>query len=137
MADLSITAANVLPVSEVPLEIGTAGAAIAAGEQVYLSSATNKWLLADSNSATAEARKGSATALCSAAADQPIVVGKGGKVNFGAVLTVGATYYLSATPGKICPAADLATGMYPQVVGMAETTSVMKLSYATPGVALP
>lgn len=136
MADLSITAANVRVVADVPIEVGTAGVAIAAGEPVYLSSTTNKWALADSNSATAEARQAGGIALCSAAADQPIVVGKGGKINFGSVLTAGVSYYLSATPGRICPAADLASGMYPQLIGMAESASVMKLSFAAPGVAL-
>jgi hypothetical protein len=58
----------------------------------------------------------------------------GSRVTVGTVLTAGTEYWLSATPGKICPRADVASGMTPVLVGIAESTSVLKLSFLSAGV---
>jgi len=136
MADLTITAANVVASSNATRDIGTAGETIAAGKAVYLSSTTNKWMLADSNSATVEARKATAVALNGASLNQPVSVQKGGDVTIGAVLTSGTSYYLSDTPGGICPLADVGTGEYVNVIGVAKSASLLSLIFAFPGVAL-
>ena len=139
MADLSITAASVVAGNGAPTKTGTAGATIAAGEVVYLDTATTgKWQLADSDAASAEARGQTANvgiALNSAAANQPIVVQTGGTVTLGAVLTAGTAYYLSDTPGKICPLADVTGGDYYVLLGLAASTSVLNLDVQYSGVA--
>jgi hypothetical protein len=136
VSDLSITAANVVPGSNAVTEVGTAGETITAGQQLYKSSTTNKWMKADNNSATAEARAATATALTGSSLNQPVVVQKSGDITIGATLTAGVAYYLSDTAGGICPVADLASGEYPQIVGIAESTSVLNLGYHASGVAL-
>lgn len=139
MADLSVTPSNVIAGNGTPTKTGTAGAAIAAGEIVYLdTAATGKWQLADSDAASAEARGRTANvgvALNSAAANQPLVVQTGGPVTLGAVLTAGAAYYLSDTPGKICPLDDVTGGDYFVLLGLATSTSVLKLDVQYSGVA--
>jgi hypothetical protein len=138
MVDLTITAASVLPGSNARKKAGTSGATIAAGKVVYLDSTTNTWLLADSDSATAAARGSTddlGIALNGASAGQPVDVQVAGDVTLGAVMTAGVTYYLSDDPGGICPIADLATGDYYVVLGVAKSTSVLAFDPAYSGVA--
>lgn len=135
MANLSITAANVVADSSASREAGTAGESIAAGEAVYYASATRKWMLADADSATAEARRATGIALNTAALNQPIDVLKSGDLTVGAVLTAGAAYYLSDDPGKICPLADVSGGDYICLIGLAKSTSVLAVAIQFPNVA--
>ena len=136
MADLSITAANVQIAADPNIQHKRAGAAITAGQAVYISTDTGRALLADSNSATAEARVAFGIALNSAASGQPVAIQTGGDLTIGATLTAGVFYYLSDTPGGICPVADLGSGEYPCTIGMATSASVLRLSFKSPGVAL-
>jgi hypothetical protein len=128
-ADLTVTAASVVPSSGSALETGTAGEALTGGQLVYRKSSDGKWYKADCNSATAEVRVASALALTGSAAGQPVVVQRSGSVTIGATLTAGTVYYLSGTPGGIRPAADNTTGDYPQVVGIATSTTVLSLNF--------
>lgn len=136
MADLVITAANVLAGSNASSENGVAGEAISQGKAVYKSSTTSKWMLADSNSATAEARTATGIALCAASTNQPVVVQKSGDITIGATLVAGSAYYLSETPGGIQPAADLGSGENVCQLGIATTTAVLRLAIQNPGVML-
>jgi hypothetical protein len=135
MVDLVVTAASVLPGTNASLDTGTAGEAIAAGKAVYKNSTTKKWMLADSNSATVEARTADGIALNAAALNQPVSVQKGGDITVGATLVANTDYWLSDTPGGICPQADVGTGEYGQVIGVAISTSVLRLSLLATGVA--
>jgi hypothetical protein len=135
MTDLSITAASVVAGDGAKKE-GIAGEALAAGKAVYLSSTTHKWMLADSNSATAEAREAIGIALNGAALNQPVEVQTKGPITIGATLTAGTAYYLSDTPGGICPLADVGTGEYVCLLGLAASTSVLDLDVQFPNVAL-
>jgi len=134
MVDLAITAANVVSGSGAVRASGFAGETIAAGKQVYLSSTTKKWMLADSNAASAEARAATATALNGASLNQPIDVQKDGEITIGATLTPGAEYYLSDTPGGICPLADVGAGEYICRVGIALSAATLDLDYKYTGV---
>lgn len=136
MADLSITAANVVADSTASRVTGTAGETIAAGKAVYKSSTTNKWMLADSNSATVEARRATGIALCGASLNQPVTVLTNGLVTIGATLTAGLAYYLSDTPGGICPVADIGSGEYVCLLGLATTTAILNVGIQFPNVAL-
>jgi hypothetical protein len=138
MADLSITVANVAAGSGATVVEGTAGATITAGQVVYLDSSDNKFKLADCNSATAAVRSPYGIALHGALANQPLAVqrGIGGSITIGATLTAGVVYYLSGTAGGIRPVADNATGDYPVALGIATSTTVLKLGFLEAGVAL-
>lgn len=136
MADISITAANVKLVSG-STEKGISGATIVASQILYKEAASSKMKLADNDSATAEVRAIYGMALHASLADQPIVMAKNGAVvDVGAVLTAGVEYYVSGTPGAICPRADVTTGDDPIRVGMALTTSHIQLDFRDPGVTL-
>ncbi|WP_421912735.1 hypothetical protein [Mesorhizobium sp.] len=134
MADLSITATLVVAGANAVTDQASAGEVIAAGKQVYLSSTTKKLMLADSNSATPEARKAIGTALNGGALDQPIKYQKAGDITIGATLTPGVAYYLSDTPGGICPFADVGTGEYVGLIGLAKSATVLSLNYQFTGV---
>lgn len=134
MADLVVTAANVVADPSAGRDQGQAGEAIIAGKAVYKSSTTKKWMLADSNSATAEARKAVGIALNGASLNQPLVVCTGGPVTIGATLVPGDPYYLSETPGGIQPAADLGTGENVCQLGLAVSASVLNVAIQNPGV---
>lgn len=136
MTDLSITAASVVAGSDTSQERGTAGEAITQGQAVYLNSATKKYMLADSNSATAEVRRARGVALNAAALNQPLIVQKAGDVTIGATLTAGTAYYLSDTPGGICALGDVGSGEYVCLLGIAKSASVLALDIQYPDVAL-
>ena len=136
MADLSITAANCVPGSDARIEYGIAGETIAAGKAIYLAAATNKWMMADANSGTAEARDAKAIALTGWYTNQPGADQGSGGLTLGATMTAGTVYYLSDTPGGICPVADIGAGEYVEVIGVATSTTVMSLILAYSGVAL-
>lgn len=135
MADLVITAANVVAGNGASRRDGTAGEAITAGQVVYLDAADQRYKLADCDAAAA-LRSPRGIALNGAAAGQPIEVLTEGPVTIGAVLTAGTAYYLSGTPGGIAPVADLATGDYPTIVGIATSASVLDVKLHESGVAL-
>jgi hypothetical protein len=130
MTDLVVTAASVLPGSGASLETGTAGEALTAGQAVYKKAADGTWYKADCNSATAEQRVATAIAVTGSAAGQPTVVQKGGTITIGATLTAGTAYFLSGTAGGLRPAADNTTGDYPQVIGIATSTTVLALYFS-------
>lgn len=136
MADLIITAANVIAGEGAKIESGTAGEAITAGQVVYWDSTNSVYSLADCDSATAALRSPRGIALNGAATGQPIDVATKGPVTIGATLTAGVAYYLSGTAGGIAPVADLATGDYPTIIGIATSTSVLDVLIHESGVAL-
>lgn len=137
MADLTITPANVVIGAGAKVNrSGRAGTTVTAGQQVYLDPSTQKYLLADNNSATAAARVPSGTALNGAALNQPLAVLEDGDVTIGATLVPGTAYYLSDTPGGICPFADLAAGEFPCVIGIAKSASVLRVKINASGVSL-
>lgn len=125
MADLSITAANVVAGSGAKKTTGTAGASVTAGQVVYLDSATNTYKLADTDSATAAVRSPAGIALHAASANQPLTVLTTGPITIGATVAVGDVYYLSGTAGGLAPAADVAAGDYPCIIGICTSTTVL------------
>lgn len=136
MADLTITAASCVPGTGAVLESGTAGEALTPGQAVYKSSTTGLWMKADSNSATAEARVATAIAMTTSSTNQPCVVQRAGSLTLGATMTAGLAYYLSDTPGGICPVADVGSGEYVEVIGVATSTTMLLLILVASGVAL-
>lgn len=137
MADLTITPANVVTGDASGIDrSGFAGATITAGQVVYKDASTGRWLLADDNSATVAARTPGGVALNGASNGQPLGVQRSGDMTLGATLVAGTTYYLSDTPGGIGPAADLAAGEYPSIIGIAKSTTVLNVNINSAGVSL-
>lgn len=133
MTDLSITAASVLKGTGAQLGYGTAGAAITAGDTLYIDTAdSNKLKLADCDGASA-LRTCVGIALCDAASGQPVTYQKAGEITLGAILTAGTIYVLSDTAGGIMPAADLEAGDYVTILGVAKSTSVLSMNIFNSG----
>jgi len=138
MADLSITAANVVATAgEVTTRNVTAGATVTAGQTVYLdSSDSNHAKLADANDTAAKADV-TGIALNGAADGQPLQIATGGELDLGATLTVGKIYVQSTTAGGIAPVDDLASSSYVTVIGVADAADNILLIMKTSGVQVP
>ena len=137
MSDISITAASVVAGSNAVIDRkSNAGETITAGQSVYKSSTTGKWMKADSNSGTAEARVPAGIALNGAALNQPLAVQTSGDITIGGTLTAGVAVYQSDTPGGLCPVADVGSGEYATLIGMPSSAAVLKIDIQASGVAL-
>ncbi len=136
MADISITASAVLPGSGARTRHVTAGATITAGQVVYREASTGKYKLADTDSATAEVRTPAGIALNGASDGQPLTILTQGLLTLNAVLTQAVAYYLSGTAGGICPVADVASGDYTTVIGVAQSSTVLNVNFTEAGAAL-
>lgn len=137
MADLSITAANVVAAAGATTAQGTAGATITAGQAVYADAAdSNKLKLADANASVTTAG-GVGIALHGASNGQPLTYITGGDLNPGATVVVGQTYILSATPGGIAPIPDIASGWFLTHLGYGTTASNIKVEVKPRSVAVP
>lgn len=119
MADITITAANVLRTSA-DTTTGIAGETITAGQAVYLKSSDTRYWKAQCDGTAAEAAA-VGIALHAALAGQPLTIATGGTMNIGAT-TAKVFYYLSATAGGIAPIADLTSGQYIVSLGYATAT---------------
>jgi hypothetical protein len=118
MADLTITAANVLRTAA-SYEVGIAGATITAGQAVYKdAAAANVLKLAQADGTAAEVDV-VGVALHAASTNQPLAYATGGTMNIGATTAKTTTYCVSAAAGGICPQADLTSGQRIAVVGYA------------------
>lgn len=133
MADISITAASVIPGTGAKSRDGTAGATIAAGKVVVVDPATGKYVLCDTDHATAALRIADGIALNGASDGQPIKVQTEGPLTIGGTMTAGVAYYASNTAGGICPVADV-TAERSVLLGIATSTTVLDLDIQDSGV---
>ena len=119
MADLTVTAGSVLFTSGTKTT-GVAGAAITAGQGLYLDAATNTLKLAVSTSAAPADAVG--IALHAAGSGQPVTYAANGSlINIGATTSKATTYMVSAgAAGGVAPQADLVS-----------TNKIVRLGYAT------
>lgn len=142
MADVTITAANVLASNSAKRFKGVAGAAITAGQPVYRDATDgNSLKLADAD-ASAAAAAVVGIALHGAADGQPLecayedpdftpgftldVTGAGAK----------GVYGLSGTAGGVCPVADFAAADFPTVLYVAKSSTKAVLKIMSGGAAL-
>lgn len=140
MANLTITAANVLAGSGARIERGYAAAQnLTGGQSVYLDTSTDppRWRQADADAAGGTASMVGGVALHSTSALQPVAVITEGDYNPGATVAVGTIYVVGATAGSIAPAADLTSGWYTAIIGIATTTSNINIMRHAGGVAIP
>lgn len=133
MADITVTAGSVVKSTGAVVETAyLAGTTITAGQLVYLST-SNTWLLTD-NDASATAAVIDGVALNGAASGQPIVVQTSGDINLGATLTQGVVYGNSSTAGGIAPVSDHGAGDYVGILGVAISTSILRMSRVNSGI---
>lgn len=137
MADLSITAASVgiaaLGTQYTTVQVGEA---VTQGQPGYPSTADNLYYQTDANlSAAAAAATG--VFLTAAATSGYAIFAQRGSYIPGATLTVGQTYCVSRTKGGICPIADLTTGDYVTILGVATTTTALTLAINASGTPKP
>lgn len=138
MADLSITAAQVLPGTGAKYFDGTAGATITAGDLCYYDTSAGTVKLADANdSATTATVAG--IALNGASAGQPVKLQTAGTITIGAgaSITAGEIYVASATAGGICPEGDLAAGHYVSMIGVGDASDGIVMEINNSGVEVP
>ena len=124
MADLTITAANVLASANARRKHGTAGVNLTAGQALYADATDGKKLkLADANLSDAAAEV-VGIAAHGTLAGQPIEY-----IEFdpdftpGATLVSGTTYILSGTAGGICPDSDAVSTWRKRILFAATSTT--------------
>lgn len=132
MADLTITAADVAPVSVIEQSTGPANEVVDAGEAVYMLAASGKYALADEDG-TWPTKRVKGISITSAVANGTITVVQKGIVDLGDALDgmdYGDPVFLSDTPGKLADADPGAGVIVGQVVpGWAATTADKLLSF--------
>lgn len=126
MAEISVTPANVVSGADADFYRGLAGATVTAGAPVYLDLTTQRLKPADAN-ASLETAEVKGIATHAASAEQPLKVQTSGSITIGATVVLSTIYILGAA-GGIAPAADLASGWYTTVLGVASSATVLKLS---------
>jgi predicted transcriptional regulator len=136
MADLTITAGNVIPVTGYQFEDKLAGEAITRGQTIYEKASDGKWYKSQADGTAAEA-EGKAIALADAGANQPLRGIIAGNLGLGAIMTVGIVYVVSTTAGGIAPYSDLGSTNRVCLVGVATTTSNLALKIFASGAVKP
>ena len=132
MADVTFTATSIKPGTNAQRQRVTFGATITPGLVVYLDTSDNEYKIADCTDAAKDAAAG--IALTSGADGQPGVIITGGNLTTSAHLSLASPVYVLSEAGKICPAADLANDDYITIIGVATSTTNLKLSINASGV---
>lgn len=131
MADLSITATAIIPVDGHVAVSKPAASAITQGQAVFENS-SGQWQIADADAAATCIMPLGIALTEATAATQPILAIVSGDLGMGAILTVNTIYTVAETAGAIQPVADLLSGDYLGVLGVATTTSNLRmLTYAS------
>lgn len=136
MPDLVILAANVRVGAGANriFKSGIVSEAVDAGEVVQLDSATNQFKLAVNDTAANAEVKG--FALNSAEIGQPIDILEEGEISLG-VGVQAVAYFLSPNAGKIAPEADVLTGDFKTLVGIAKLSNRMQVKPVISGAQVP
>jgi len=137
MGDLTVNPALVKPGDNANLLRAIAAVAISAGQTVYR--------LTDGTIGLADANAGDprptpvGVACCTAEqAGQPIVfTDDDDDFNPGATTEAGIPYFQSATPGGICDASSLVTGLFGSLIGFGKTGNKMKVKLVISGQEIP
>lgn len=136
MADITVTAASVVPGATAQVKHGIAGETIPAGKAVVVNPDTSKVMLADNDSATAYVKGTAGVSVNSASLNQPISFVTDGPYTAGATVVKGETYCVSGTAGGICPRADVTTGDDLIVIGIADDAAIINVKLRDTGLTL-
>jgi hypothetical protein len=132
MADLVIGTVEISSaLTRSDLDVKQVGQATSIGDVLYLDSSDSKYKLADADASGTAAATHLALSAASADADVDL------QIDLGAALTVGTTYVVSATAGKIAPESDLLSGDYVTHLGVASTAALLDIKLNVTGVAKP
>jgi len=133
-ADLSVTAANVVPGARAKTFVGTAGATLTAGQLVYLDSTASTIKLADADASATTSNVIGITASGASSGQPVVIITEDDDLTVGGTLSMAAPVYcLSSVAGAICPTADIGVGEYPIVVFIAKSTTkaIFKITRGT------
>lgn len=133
MAALTITTTAVIPSTGATFLEATAGEAITLGDVIYQKASDSKFYKADVD-LSAEAATVIGIAVATVNIGGRALIQTGGLLAFGAILTKGLVYVAGATAGKINPVADLASGWYTSILGVAYDASTLKIGIFNSGV---
>lgn len=134
MADITITAANVVPDAGFTFRDCISGATLTAGMAVYLDPAdSNKAKGAITTNATTANVLG--IALHAALAGQPVRVMTGGTITIGGTTAVGIPYLTSDNAGGLAVLADNGAGDYVTFIGIGTSTTKIRLGITPSGAA--
>jgi tetrahydrodipicolinate N-succinyltransferase len=137
VVDIVITANNVTPGTNSTRKTYVSKEVVTAGQGVALDTADKKVGLWDSNSPSAWKKKPLGVALNGAQIGQPVVVHEEGRINIGATVVVGTAYFMSDTPGGICPMADVGTGENSVFIGIATLATELSVKLVDFNVTVP
>lgn len=133
MAEVSITAANVVPGTDADFYYGTSGSTVTAGMACYLDEIDNRLKPADANGSL-EAATVKGIALHAASAGQRVKIQTAGSITIGGTVVLSTIYILGAAgAGGIAPAADLASGWYASIIGVATSATQIQLDIFNSG----
>jgi hypothetical protein len=140
MAALSQTPANVGIQGSGKTQLVQYGEAVTQGQPVYRSSTDNRFYKSDANLVTGGANGIALTP--GTTGDYGVIALPGASpgqclVNVGATLAVGMVYCVGATAGQIVPYADLTTGDYVTILGVAKTTALLDFMLIVSGTQKP
>lgn len=135
MADLTQTPVNVRLQSNTQILRVTAGESVSAGMPAYRLASDGEYY--KSGATTAVLADCDGVFLMPAGNGEETLIAVSGDVNLGATLAVGTVYVVSNTAGNIMPTADLSTGEFTTILGVAKSTSVLALDINVSGVSVP
>jgi hypothetical protein len=131
MANLSITAADVICTPPTGDIAAISGEAFAVGDILYKKPSDGLYYKAVATSA--EAAAAACMALtATAAAGQPFFGSRSLTIDVGAV-TEGVLYFVAATAGKLCPESDLVSGNFKTLFGFGSSDSEITPSILATG----
>jgi hypothetical protein len=135
MANITITASGVLPTTTTTTDSGIAGETVTAGAPLYQKSSDSNYLWQCDADLSQEAANCKGIALHGATRGQPIRYATGGDLTL-PTMVQGVVYCPSATAGAICPYNDVDTGttLYATILGVASSTTNLKLAIMPSGV---
>lgn len=123
MANLSITATNVVWSSGSSPVLCLIGETITAGQCVYIKSSDSRLWLAQCDGTSAEATAVGIALVGGSAGQMGLYAPTGATINIGATTAKTTTYLVSATAGAVAPQADITTtGHYHSRLGYATAT---------------
>lgn len=139
MAQLSVTAADVVPGDNAVTRQVTAGATITAGQVVYRDTSDNEYKLADADVQASTVAAG--IALNGASDGQPMTIQTEGDINPGGTVRVGEVYIVSPTAGGIGESGtsggtlDISSGDFVTILGVGTATNNIALKINVSGAA--
>ncbi len=132
MVDYVVTSSAVQPTGSLNITRAIAGSAISAGQPLKISGGTVTLCQANSLANLGEVV---GIALNSASIGQPVTYVGGGTIEMGAIFSVGDVVVVSAAAaGGIAPVADLVATNGVAILGVATSTSLLKLDFINSGV---